>query len=259
MQKILSSLLKIKNLYLFITLLLFGIFSDFIMYDYINTKQLSERYNIKNQVQQEAEVYNEHDDLMADFKDDLAEIALEEVKNEDAKSEYLSDVLYYFVDSITRIIVYCLLMAFFIYLTFRVTTAYSHIKYGLILKATLIAYFIIPLKNIMASIWFGLIQTEYEKDNLYQFYNYINPSIQTFLATPEKYNWYNTIFSNIDIQLLLMLGLIPFLIKSSEKFTFKAISKMTLAPILFTIIIWPFVADIIFAINLSLPEIDLSF
>ncbi|WP_282016384.1 hypothetical protein [Marinifilum flexuosum] len=259
MQKILSSLLKIKNLYLFIALLLFGIFSDFIMSDYINTNQVNDRYYSKNQAQQEAEVYNEHDDLMADFKDDLAEIALEEVKDEDAKSEYLGDALYFFTDSITRIIVYCLLLASFIFLTFRVTSIYSQIKYGLILKATLIAYFIIPLKNIMASIWFGLIQTEYEKDNLYQFYNYINPSIQTFLTTPEKYNWYNSIFSNIDIQLLLMLGLIPFLIKSSEKFTFKAISKMTLAPILFTIIIWPFVADIIFVINLSLPEIDLSF
>ncbi|MPQ48209.1 hypothetical protein GCQ56_14490 [Marinifilum sp. N1E240] len=259
MQKFLSLLLKIKNLYLIIALLLFGIFSDFVMYDFIDTKQVNERYNTKMQTQQEAEVYNEHDDLMADFKDDLAEIALEEVKDEDAKSEYLSDALYFFADSVTSIIIYCLLLALFIYLTFRLTSSYSQIKYGIILKVTLIAYFIIPLKNVAASIWFGLIQTDYDLESLEKFYMYINPSIQSFLTTPEKYNWYNSFFSFIDIQLLLMLGLIPLFIKISEKLAFKALTKMTLIPILFSLIIWPYVRDIIFAINLNIPVIDLSF
>lgn len=259
MKKLISSLLKIKNVYLIITLLLFCLITDFIMYDYINTSQINDRYSAKMQTQQEAVVYNEHDDLMADFKDDLAEIALEEVKEEGTKSDYLSDVLFNVADSILPVITYCLFLAFFIFHALRLTSAFSQVKYTLLLKITLITYFIIPLKNVLASLWFGLFQTNYEKENLTTFYKSINPSIQSLFSIPENDNWYNYIFKIIDIELLLLLFLIPVFIKISEKFKFKAIAKMTLIPILVFLFIWPYLSGIILSAYFYLPEIDLSF
>jgi hypothetical protein len=211
------------------------------------------------QTQQEAVVYNEHDDLMADFKDDLAEIALEEVKEEGTKSDYLSDILFNVTDSILPVITYCLFLAFFIFLALRLTSAFSQVKYTLLLKITLITYFIIPLKNVLASLWFGLFQTDYEKENLTTFHKSINPSIQSLFSIPENDNWYNYIFKIIDIELLLLLFLIPVFIKISEKFKFKAIAKVTLIPILVFLFIWPYLSGIILSAYFYLPEIDLSF
>jgi hypothetical protein len=152
-----------------------------------------------------------------------------------------------------------LFLAFFIFLALRLTSAFSQVKYTLLLKITLITYFIIPLKNVLASLWFGLFQTDYEKENLTTFHKSINPSIQSLFSIPENDNWYNYIFKIIDIELLLLLFLIPVFIKISEKFKFKAIAKVTLIPILVFLFIWPYLSGIILSAYFYLPEIDLSF
>jgi hypothetical protein len=197
--------------------------------EYVSTDQINRKYQEKVQAKQEAETYNEYDEYLADFKDDLAEIDL----NEPSTTSY--DWGAFYVDMVFTSIpftIICLGLSFLIFIAFHFTNSYSEIPFGNLFKATLLAYIIFPLPTIIESIWFGLIQTSYQMEDIQQLYRYLNPSIQSFLESPKEYHWYNFLFSDINLQSILFLLLIPLLLKGISEFKYTALLKRMLIPFL---------------------------
>ncbi|MFA8435691.1 MAG: hypothetical protein ACEPOZ_14320 [Marinifilaceae bacterium] len=229
MKHILKSILRTKTIYIFLSLFAITFLCDFTYYQYVTTDQISRKYQEKIQAKQEAEIYNEYDEYLADFKNDLAEIELEETPTETYSWDYFYvDIVY---SSILCTII-CLGLSFLIFLGFHFTHEYSAIPFGKLFKATLFAYIIFPLSTLFNCIWFKLIQTDYQMEDIQQINRYLNPSVQSFLESPKEYHLYNFLFSDINLQSILFLLLIPLLLKGISEFKYTALLKRMLIPFL---------------------------
>lgn len=227
MNRFIKSILQIKTLYVFLTLFVLTFLINFAYYEYVSTDQVSREYHEKIQAKQEAEVYNEYEDYMADFKDDLAEIELEEPTiNSYNWDSFVVDFVY---ASILCTII-CLGLSFLIFVSFQFTNDYSRIPFGNLFKSSLLAYIIFPLDVVFKIIWFGLIQTDYQVEDLQNMYSYLNPSIQTFMESPKEYQWYNYLFSDINLQSIIFVLLIPLFLKGLIEYRYSDLLKKMWIP-----------------------------
>ncbi|RZT92455.1 hypothetical protein EV201_2931 [Ancylomarina subtilis] len=230
MNRFIQSILKIKTLYIFLFLLLITFLADFTYLEYISTDEIKKTYNHERQVEQEAEIYNGHDDLMADFKDDLAEIDLEPVEDTKTGSVYWDDIYFNITYVSVPLTAGCFALCFLIFIGFHFTEEYSKIPFGDVFKSTLLAYIVFPLMDLFKCIWFGLIQTEYQIVDLQGVSKILNPSIQTFMESPEEYQWYNYLFSDMNLQSLIFVLLIPFFLEGLVKYKYTELLKKMWIP-----------------------------
>jgi len=242
MYRFINSAVNIKNIFVFIFLLTITLLADFIYYDYIHTDEIMRKYQHEQQVAQEAEIYNEHDDLMADFKDDLAEIELEAEKETKSNSTYFNDTLFNITYDLSSPLSICLGLALFIFIGFQFFPIPKDIAYGNILKSILFAYLLFPLSKLFKCFWFGLVQTEYQVTDLRHIEGILNPSIQSFLATPKEYQWYHYLFADLNLQYLLFALLIPFFLKAMIGIKYSDLLKKMLIPFLVFFIVFHIVS-----------------
>jgi len=237
MKRFLNTITNIKTVYVLIFTLVITLLANFIYYDHIKTDEIIRKYKQEQQAQEEAEAYQEHDELMADFKDDLAEIELEAEKETESNTTYFDDAFFNITyDSIPPLGI-CLGLALFVFISFQFFPNLKDIAYGNLLKSTLIAYLIFPLSTLFTCIWFGLFQTKYEVTDLYQMEGILNPSIQSFLAKPTEDQWYHYLFADMTLQNLLFALLIPFFLKTIIGFKYSDLfKKMTIALVGFFIV-----------------------
>lgn len=237
MSKYIPSIVNIKTTFVLIFTLIFTLLADYIYYDYINTDEILRKHKQEQQAQDEAEVYQEHDELMADFKDDLAEIELESETDSQSSTTYFGDAFFNMTYDSFPPLGICLVLALFVFIGFQFFPNLKDIAYGNLLKSTLLAYLLFPLSKLFKCIWFGLFQTEYEATNLYQMEEILNPSIQSFLAKPTEDQWYQYLFADISLQNLLFALLIPFFLKTIIGFKYSdLLKKMTIALVGFFIV-----------------------
>lgn len=242
MNRFIHSVLNSKTLFVFIFLLIFTLLADFIYYDYIKTDEILKKYKHEQQAKEEAETYNEYDDLMADFKDDLAEIELEAETDSQSNSTYLGDAFFNITyDSIPPLGI-CLGLALFIFIGFQFFPNLKDIAYSNILKSMLFAYLIFPLSTLFKCIWFGLFQTKYEIIDLQQMEGILNPSIQSFFSKPAEYQWYHYLFADMALQNLLFALLIPFFLKAIIGFKYSNLLKRMLIPFVVFFIVFHIVS-----------------
>lgn len=230
MNRFIQSILKVKNLYLLLALLAFSILVDFSYMEYISTDEVNRKYQHEKQVEQEAEVYSDHEDLMADFKDDLAEIDLSQDEDTESVSAYWDDIYFNITYVSIPLASSCLALCFLIFIGFHFTDEYSKISFGYLFKSTLLAYIIFPLCDLLMCIWFGLIQTDYQIEDIQRVSKILNPSIQTFVESPEKYQWYNYVLSDMNLQALIFVLLIPFFLKGISGYKYTDLLKKMLIP-----------------------------
>ncbi|MGZ2371063.1 hypothetical protein ACXR6G_14885 [Ancylomarina sp. YFZ004] len=230
MNRFIQPILKIKTLYILLSLLVFCILVDFSDMEYINTVEINRTYDHAKQVEQEAVVYNDHDDLMADFKDDLAEIDLEPVEDTKTGSAYWDDIYFNITYVSIPLAASCLTLCFLIFIGFHFTDQYSKIPFGDLFKSTLLAYIIFPLMDLLRCIWFGLIQTDYQVADLQNVNRFLNPSIQSFMESPEKDQWYNYLFTDMKLQSLIFVLLIPLFLMGISGYKYTDLLKKMLIP-----------------------------
>lgn len=251
MNRFIQSILKIKTLYIFLFLLLITFLADFTYFEYTRTDEISKKYRHEKQVEQEADTYNEHDDLMADFKDDLAEIDLDEVEDTKMGSSYLDDIYFNFTYVSIPFITGCLTLCFIIFIGFHFTDQYSKIPFRHLFKSTLLAYIIFPLMDLFGSIWFGLIQTDYQMEDIQNVYHSLNPSIQSCMESPERYQWYNYLMADMQLQSLIFVLLIPLFLKGISGYKYTDLLKKMLIPFICYFIVFHIVSPYtIFLIDL---------
>lgn len=238
MNRFLNTITNIKTVYVLIFTLVITLFVNFIYYDYINTSELLRKHHHEKQVKQEAELYQEHDDLMADFKDDLAEIELEaDETDSQSGSTYFGDIFFNITYDLIPPLCICLGLALFVFIGFQFFPNLKDIAYGNLLKSILIAYLIFPLSTLFKCIWFGLFQNQYEVIDLQQMESILNPSIQGFLTKPTEYQWYHYLFADMTFQNLLFALLIPFFLKSIIGFKYsELLKKMSISLVGFFIV-----------------------
>jgi hypothetical protein len=232
MHRSIQTILNIKTIFVFILLLSVTLLTDFIYYDYITTEEVLRKYKHEKQVEQEAKIYNEHDDLMADFKDDLAEIELEATGDSESESDsdYFSDTYFNITYDLSSPILICLSLTLFAFIGFQFVKNAKGIRYTDLLKATTFAYFLFPISKGIKCIWFGLFQSEYQMQELHQMEKYLNPSIHNLLNTPEPYQWYNYLFMDINLQHLLFALLIPLFLQALTQLKYWELLKKMLIP-----------------------------
>jgi len=229
MNRFIQAILKIKTLYIFLSLLVIAFIADFTYLEYISTDEINRKYQHEKQVEQEAVVYSEHDDLMADFKDDLAEINLDEVEDTETVSDYFGDIYFNITYVSISLISGCLTLCFMIFIGFHFTDEYSKIPFRNLFKSILLAYLIFPLMDLFGCIWFGLIQTDYQMEDIQNVYRSLNPSIQTFIQSPDEFQWYNYLLTDMNLQALIFVLLIPFFLKGLVEYKYTdLLKKMTI-------------------------------
>lgn len=230
MNRFIQSILRTNTFFVLLSLLIIAFLADFTYYEYISTNEINRKYQHEKQVEQEAKVYNEHDDLMADFKDDLAEINLEPVEDTKTGSDYFDDIYFNITYVSIPLLAGCLTLCFLIFLSFHFTDKYSKIPFGNLFKSILLAYLIFPLMDLLRCIWFGLIQTEYRMIDIQQVNEILNPSLQTFLGSPEKEQWYNYLLSDMNLQNLIFVLLIPIFLKCINEYKYTDLLKKMIIP-----------------------------
>ncbi|MRT92326.1 hypothetical protein [Ancylomarina sp. 16SWW S1-10-2] len=239
MNRFIQSILKTKTLFIFFSVLIIAFLADFTYLEYINTEEINSAYQHEKQVEQEAVVYNDYEDLMTDdFKDDLAEIDLDEVEDTETGSAYWDDIYFNITYVVVPLTAGCLAFCFLIFIGFRFTDAYSKISFGDLFKSILFAYLIFPLMDLLGSIWFGLIQTDYQIGDLRNVYGSLNPSVQSFIESPKEYQWYNYLLSDMNLQSLIFVLLIPLFLKGITGYKYTTLLKKMWIPFIGYFIIY---------------------
>lgn len=138
----------------------FSFLISFIDTNFISTDEL---YILYNQ-QVNAEKYDDYNDYVSDFEEDLADLDLEESDAIDWEGA-LWDLIFIGVEFLISIIVVSAILFGAVSIYFN----HQELEFGQILKPITLASFLLQIPVILSLIWFGLIQTDFEYQDLLDF------------------------------------------------------------------------------------------
>ena len=220
----------------FILFLLCSFLLNFVDIEYVSTNQIYDQYFQKLT----EEKYGSHDEFVAGFEEDLADLDLDDEQLIDWEG-LLIDMIFILVKFLFTVPLIAGLLLF----GFVFERKYEHIKYEGIFRATMLANFVFLLSTVVMIIWFVFFQPDYSFENLRDF----SPlHLISWIDRDLIPNWSYGLLLSINLYELVFVLLITHGICHEYNLKFKElfsrISLVYLGGIVVWHVLWVFIAFI---------------
>ena len=212
MKNKIQSLLHANTFIIIFAFLTLAYSIDIIDTDYVRNDKVLHEFLEKKEEQK----YNEYDEYIADFEDDLKELDLPEEKTYNWE-DFSIDAAFVIIP----FLVACLGFSIVIFITFQFYDITKTIRFTHILKASTIAYLVFYIKDIVSSIWFLAIKREYVFEDIQSFYSKTNFSLAKTFGNPDSESWFQYLLDDLRLELLIYLLGIIVLTSIAGNVTFK--------------------------------------